>query len=298
MPVTHFVCDVDQKQAPIATCLNCAARMLKRKDGQGRMRHCDIPYPIIHAAATANDNRKDAGISVTMLVGCLRKTWYDQVIDTAIPIRSTWAANHGNAVHEYMAKHAADLPNATPETRFYKTLANGVILSGQMDLIRWNIFDEETQTWYAMLEDYKTKEELFEDAPREYQIQLLIYQWMLMTGCYMKLVDARPDDPMSFVQAKYPFTHLRLHPINHKDVSTVEVPPLQLEQLPKLEAWLIAQTDALQLVLPSEVPRIHSNPAKAPFCQKICPFMDICTAHGGKHAGRITFLQGRNEQAS
>lgn len=142
MPLAGFICDAEDLPVTIDTCLACAR--------SGALPGCHQTAPVLNGIVQGL-RPADYGLTVTTLIGCLRKWRLMQ--DTAYwlkPAQSYWAYR-GQLLHGVAAHYAADDPHAIAEQRFAMTIdlpdGTSIEVSGQPDLV---LIDQ------RVLIDYKT----------------------------------------------------------------------------------------------------------------------------------------------
>ena len=142
MSLAGFLCGATDMPVTIEACLACAR--------SGALPGCHQTAPVLNGIVQGL-RPDDYGLTVTTLIGCLRKWRLMQ--DTAYwlkPAQSYWAYR-GQLLHGVAAHYAADDPHAIAEQRFTITIAlpdgQSIAVSGQPDLV---LIDQHT------LIDYKT----------------------------------------------------------------------------------------------------------------------------------------------
>jgi hypothetical protein len=142
MSLAGFLCDAEDLPVTIEDCLACAR--------SGALPGCHQTAPVI-AGIIRGLRPDDFGLTITTLIGCLRK--WRLMRDTAYwlkPAQSYWAYR-GQLLHGVAAHYAADDPQAIAEQRFTITIAlpdgQSIEVSGQPDLV---LIDQ------RLLIDYKT----------------------------------------------------------------------------------------------------------------------------------------------
>jgi CRISPR/Cas system-associated exonuclease Cas4 (RecB family) len=128
MPFTGFLCEAEEAKGmpvPADECAACARR--------GAIPGCHVTAPVINGIVKGM--RPDYfGLSVTALLGCLRKRRLMQVEDYWLAPSEAWWAYRGQLMHGISAEYAAGDRAAVAETRYSLTL-DGVPVSGQPDLV-------------------------------------------------------------------------------------------------------------------------------------------------------------------
>lgn len=104
----------------------------------GGPRRCHTPTPLIVAMAKAQHDRKDAGISATMLLDCPRKVALQSTEDWTEHPEDFWYRFRGSIAHMALEHYAIDLENVVCEVRRRKTYeVDGVdvAITGKPDLV-------------------------------------------------------------------------------------------------------------------------------------------------------------------
>jgi hypothetical protein len=142
MSLAGFICDAEDLPVTIEGCLACAR--------SGALPGCHQTVPVLNGIAQGL-RPDDYGLTVTTLIGCLRK--WRLMRETAYwlkPAQSYWAYR-GQLLHGVAAHYAADDPHAIAEQRFTLTIdlpdGQSIEVSGQPDLV---LRDQ------RLLIDYKT----------------------------------------------------------------------------------------------------------------------------------------------
>lgn len=259
-----FLCEVDGDFVTDQQCLDCALHMRQRVDRHGVSRHCQWNYPYINSIVKAKEGRKNAGISTTNLVGCLRKTTWEKTTYYAQFPHEFMASGKGTAWHNHMEAHNENLSTLIAEVRIAKKLPNGLVITGQMDRYRRDL---------ALIEDYKTKEDhLFYEGPLGYVAQLNIYAWMIRTGCIILETGELLQGPVE---------ELLLYPSTHKEGGAV---PVEMWPDEVVEA-LLMETASIVIagIEDPTTPVIRSmEPVESPLCRGYCQFYTMCKKVGGK----------------
>jgi hypothetical protein len=242
---------------------------------------CNFTYPYLKAISSHAAGRKNAGVSATMLNGCLRKAKWQQTRPYAQYPRELMAATGGTAWHDHLERY--NEPEAICEVRLRYTLPSGRAITGKMDRYRPDL---------GRLEDYKRKGDgkIFTSPPEEYTLQLNVYRLFLTRGA----ICVDEDHPTLGVgeRVQGPVDSMWLYPSAHKEEGRpVCVPKLDLSSL---EEYLEAALDALAEPVP---PRTHSDPKNDYFCRNFCPFLSDCTRAGGETVdlSRLLRLEEKDE---
>jgi hypothetical protein len=136
-----FVCESTREATAPADCLQCARG--------GALPNCPMTAPVI-SGIIAGLRPDDFGITVTTLLGCLRKHRLKQSEDYWLRPSESWWAYRGQLMHSISAQYARNDALALAEQRysmFMKTPNGGIEVSGQPDLVlldRSHIVDYKT----------------------------------------------------------------------------------------------------------------------------------------------------------
>ncbi|MGB7537768.1 MAG: hypothetical protein WBM17_04445 [Anaerolineales bacterium] len=136
-----FVCESTREAISPADCLQCARG--------GALPNCPMTAPVI-AGIVAGLRPDDFEVTVTTLLGCLRKHRLKSPEDYWLRPGESWWAYRGQLMHSISAQYARNDPNALAEQRYsmlIETPNGGVQISGQPDLVlldRGHIVDYKT----------------------------------------------------------------------------------------------------------------------------------------------------------
>ncbi|MCA9862086.1 MAG: hypothetical protein KC432_03670 [Thermomicrobiales bacterium] len=120
----------------------------------GQPRRCHAPTPLLVAMAEAQRDRKDAGVSATMILDCPRKIALQGQHDWYEHPASYWERFRGTLAHAMLEQYAPPSDAAIVEVRWRKTYTvDGVdiAITGKPDYI---------DTERGLLLDYKTTQNL------------------------------------------------------------------------------------------------------------------------------------------
>jgi hypothetical protein len=136
-----FVCESTGEATAPADCLGCARG--------GALPNCPMTAPVI-SGIIAGLRPDDFELTVTTLLGCLRKHRLKQSEDYWLRPSESWWAYRGQLMHSISAQYVRNDPEALAEQRysmFIETPIGGVQISGQPDLVlldRGHIVDYKT----------------------------------------------------------------------------------------------------------------------------------------------------------
>jgi hypothetical protein len=182
MPLVGILCDDPKfkgEQYDFDTCLRCAAT--------GGPRKCNTPYQLIYAMGQNQVERKDAGISATMLLDCARRVVLQKEVDYYEHPSAFWPRLRGTLAHLLVEQYSDGLEPKIAEVRFRRTIEiDGVAfeITGKPDMIlpeRKLIIDyksnKNVEDNYQPMKDGKAKKEHIE--------QINIYRWLIGGGVNM-----------------------------------------------------------------------------------------------------------------
>jgi CRISPR/Cas system-associated exonuclease Cas4 (RecB family) len=174
MPSYGVTCCQDGRPCDVAACKERAAR------GE-----CQYPLPIFNYIENQKTNRKDAGLSVTTLLGCARRAELQRDHKYPAQPHNMGAVFQGDMWHLAMETWV-DYPGAIKETRFAVDI-DGVRVTGKADLIipvHHNIFDHKTTSRpiYCDEGDGYCEQRKIKAPPEGYGMQLSFYRLMAEDG--------------------------------------------------------------------------------------------------------------------
>jgi hypothetical protein len=248
--LTHFICDLTGERVEFASCIECAEDPTKP--------HCHATPAMLHGMCDqiALDERKYAGISVTSLVGCLRRGYYAIATEYGQRPSKLWSAFRGTLFHKMMEKYQPK--HYVTEDRFGRYLDGGVLLTGKPDEFRPN---------EKLLIDYKSKEVVPDQPPQEYVEQLNCYRLLMQDGWSM--------DTGEHVSLEADRLGIEWLTMNGYQKVPVQVMDLDLVHELFATRALLVNTALQGGALP---PRNVSNPMKSTFCVNWCPSLQNCIA--------------------
>lgn len=173
------ICDDNGEKYSFDECISCSLR-----GGTGRS--CHNPTALIVAMARNQEERKDAGISATMLLDCARKVILAQEEDYWEQPSKYWARFRGTLGHLLMEAYSpADYGNVIEEVRFKKIITVDGIdfeITGKPDHLdrdRKLVIDFKSTD---SLDKQPIKFGIPKDGHRE---QVSIYRWLTSGGTNM-----------------------------------------------------------------------------------------------------------------
>lgn len=142
MPLSGFLCDSTDMPVPIDACLACAR--------SGALPGCHQTAPVI-AGIVRGLRPDDFGLTVTTLIGCVRKARLMREVSYWLKQAQSYWAYRGTLMHGVAAQYADEADQLIAEQRFTITVetltGQFVYVSGQPDLV---LLDQHT------LLDFKT----------------------------------------------------------------------------------------------------------------------------------------------
>lgn len=234
--IRGFYCPEKRKNVSFFECLSCALT---------HENTCQFDYPILKAMQKRI--RKWQGISVTSLLGCLRKVCLEVREDVYLNPKELYYAFRGQLFHSVI--YEAQPLGAICEKRFERRIA-GINLSGHPDVI----YPEKRK-----LVDYKsTKKVPKDDKPHaQHDIQVNLYRYLVL-----------------------PYYRIDELEIVYFDMSKVKRVKVEVMDEKKLLEWLIPRLKKLKKALEGgELPeRVGSEGWWQ--CRGYCPFTKICWPEG------------------
>ena len=248
-PMRGFICDLDRR-TPVdsAECVACAAAPFPP-----RGRRCRFTASILEAMVEADGARRDAGISATGLVGCLRQTYLSITTEYyQHPIR-LMPALRGQLFHALFER--AERPGLVRERRFAREI-DGVVVTGQPD---------EIDPSRRLLVDYKTKPRLPDAVSEAHVAQLNVYRWIVADG-----YDLATGEPVNLAIDQLGIVFVTMHELTKRAVP--------LWDLAETEAWVRPRARALRAALDGgDWPaRVVPDPAQRSLCYDWCPHYRRC----------------------
>jgi len=133
----------------------------------------DIPHEVLVLIREQVTKERPDGISVTQLLGCLRRVYLEKQADWYTHPRDNWPAFRGTIVHALLEDKGGD--NVTVEERVERTF-EGVTISGQPDSVR--VIGTGKR---RLLRDWKSTAKLpiYDNAYSSHRIQTNIYRWLM-----------------------------------------------------------------------------------------------------------------------
>lgn len=279
MPIKGIICSsknpaFEGEEVSFEDCLNCA-RIGYGMEVEGReedgLRWCHAPYPMIKQASMNQEERKDAGLSVTMLLNdCPRQVILQQEHDYSEPAMSLWARFRGTVSHLMMEEYDEGGEGIIQEVRFSKSitvLGEEVTITGKMDHVdvgRKYILD------YKSIGSVNTKPVNQGIAKPEHELQLNFYRWLLLGGTRMDTNEEVFHDIERGALIYFDMKAVRKVKAEMMDMDDIEV-----ELRRRLEPFVLYRRDG---TLPERMTLGSGKPHY--FCQ-VCPVRDICFAMDG-----------------
>ena len=217
------------------------------------MHFCQATSAILRGIAGQNETRKDAGISVTNLTGCLRASFFNHTLDYHWYPSRLWPAYRGTLGHLLVER--SQHPEHICERRFARELA-GHILTGQPD---------EYNPRRKLLIDYKTKREFPNYPTQGYVEQLNGYALILAKGYDVK----------SNEEVAYEVEQLGLVFLTMDGYCKIPVPLWELNHSEDLLGERLLQLAGALSGGPLP-PRLSNSPKNHPLCSAWCPHLQAC----------------------
>jgi PD-(D/E)XK nuclease superfamily len=262
VPLSRIRCELDAADlvAPDA-CVACAEAAVAPRGAR-----CRFTGSLLRAmyAGAAGEGRADAGISVTGITGCPRRTALEALLPYDQAPNRMWPATRGTLFHRIPEAHQT--PGTLTEVRFRRAYAPGRWLTGQVD---------EADPAAGIVKDYKTgryaprPDDLTLTGRRSSWVwQLNLYRWLLADGERM--------DTGAPVRAD--ITTLGIVHLAMDAVTKLAVPLLPLADVGAFAAERAgAVADALESggdVLPPPA----YDATRHPLCVDWCPVREACLA--------------------
>lgn len=173
------------QELPFEHCLKCARVGHGIDDGFG-LRWCHAPYAQIKAMARNQEDRRDAGLSVTMLLdNCPRSVILKQEHDYYEAPSKFYARFRGTLGHLMMEEYDDGGEGIIQEVRFSKSitvLGEEIEITGKMDHV---------DTVNKLILDYKSvgsinTKPINQGTPKDEHVwQINFYRWLLLGGVRM-----------------------------------------------------------------------------------------------------------------
>lgn len=241
-----FICERTEEPISFSECLECS-----------RIQHpCPFWDTVLQALIENNADRPGAGLSATMLTGCLRQTYFNLTLDYYQKPSKLWPALRGTMIHSMLEK--VKLPNKLIEVRLgYKI--DGMEITGKPD---------EYDIGRKMIIDYKSKPKgkVPKVAPDYYTEQLNIYRLLVEDGYDIKTLEP--------VNGKVESLGL----IFLTDMENIKMPVTMLDKKDVLEV-LTYKVDIIDQALHNnKLPVNRDDPSKSKFCKEWCPHVKDCAS--------------------
>lgn len=252
MPLVGFFCEATGEEVTFEECLRCSEYTPR----------CQFTYEMLYPMTRNSDERKDAGISITSLLGCQRKSYYALATKYHWWPHLLWPATRGTMFHSMVEEYANH--QSIYETRFGARVG-GIYVTGQMDKITPR---------RKLVTDYKTKEELPDVASTDYVWQLNGYRLILDDG---EVVTPGKRGIVLEKGAKVHFDiqKLGLAMVTMSEVRKYGVPVQPLERVHAFfgkRAWTLSTALSGGPLPDRQVP----EPRASKFCTEWCPFYLTC----------------------
>lgn len=117
-------------------------------------------------------------ISVTALLGCLRSTYLERVIDYAAIPESMWYSLRGELIHRLVERPDMDNPYLRRSEMRLRAKVNGHEVSGQLDNYKLRFLEQGVLKDWKSIGDNGLQYIIFEGAKEEHIWQTNIYAWI------------------------------------------------------------------------------------------------------------------------
>ena len=220
--------------------------------------HC--PIEMVVAMARNNEERSDAGVSATMLLGCARQVALASEYDYFEFPSQYWHRFRGTLGHFMLEYYDEGDPDVIREIRMFKSievLGKTVVLSGRPDKINVRI---------KLILDYKSTKEVPLEPKLSHEQQVNIYRWLLAGGVR--------GDTGEIVNIEIERGGIQYFDMNEPMKHTVPIWPLE-----ETEAFIVERlTPIVRWQVTGELPPVwYDNGRRHPLCNpKWCPLRKVC----------------------
>lgn len=253
MPLRGVKCSDTGEHFSFEECLLCSKN--------GGPRHCHNSYQLLKAMSLNSHERRDAGLSATMLIDkCKRRVILQQEEDYWEDPYDMWARVRGSAFHAFFEQYSDGLEPYIQELRFKKIIeVDGVDIeiTGKPDLI---LLDRNLIIDFKSIRDVNSSylNILDGEAKEEHIQQVNIYRWLAWGGIAMPTKEQQAEgikeepyfieidkagiqyfDMMEQVKCAAPlwnietteeFIREQVRPLAHYEI-TGELPPIMMDKV-------------------------------------------------------------------
>lgn len=215
-------------------CLTCA---LKHEN------KCEVPSEIVKGILSFLQEDRGDMISPSAITGCMRKVFLQRTNDYYDSLDQLYWAFRGQLAHGLAERYQEE--GAVVEKRFYRTLANGITISGKPDAVY--------PAW-ALLRDWKTSRAIPKyDKPYDnHNIQTNIYRYIL----------AKPDKEEPIRVDNIKITYMTMD--STKTLHAQLMPEAEVEELLLSSSEMLK--DAFDNGVIPPVPKEYPNYGLCKFC--------------------------------
>jgi hypothetical protein len=177
MPLRGVICSDTKEQFSFEECLLCAKN--------GEPRHCHNSYQLLKAMSLNGVERKDAGLSATMLLDkCKRRVILQAEEEYWEDPEDMWPRVRGSAFHTFIENYSEGLEPFLQEVRLRKSIeVDGaeIEITGKPDLI---LLDRKLIIDFKSVRDVKSPylKILDGEAVESHIQQINIYRWLAWGG--------------------------------------------------------------------------------------------------------------------
>lgn len=193
MPLKGVICDSDDprfhgEKVSFEFCKACARESLSE-------RWCNAPYALINGMASNGEERKDAGMSATMLLNpCSRQTILQQKYDYYERPSAYWPRFRGTLSHLLMEEYDGGGEGIIQEVRFRKPISVDIEINGKPVEVEIELTGkmDHVDTIQKVIIDYKSIKSINAQPVNKGEIkpehgkQVSIYRWLLDGGTNME----------------------------------------------------------------------------------------------------------------
>lgn len=256
MALERIHCELDPHElVPLDECVACAE---SANPARGR---CQFTGAILRAMYANSEERRDAGVSATGLVGCLRQTALRLIAPYNDRPNRMWPALRGNLFHLLPERYHA--PHLICEVRFKKVYdEDGHFITGKMDEVdpaRGTLVD------YKSVHTFPERQDLRLSGRKEsWVLQTNIYRWLLQGGTRLDSGD----------EVQIPIQTIGVLAFGMMGVRKYRVPIL-----PDADVAAFVRDNAAQVQLALDGgpwPARKYDPQRDKLCLEWCPVRDAC----------------------
>lgn len=177
MSLKGVICSDDGQQYGFADCIACAR--------SGGPRTCHNPLPMLIAMSKNQEDRKDAGLSATMVLDCPRRVILSQEEDFYERPEDCAARFYGTIGHAGFEMYGGDFPGVIQEQRFRRSInVDGVEveITGKSD---WVDVERKLIIDYKFVSSISSKPISLGLPKDSHTEQVNLYRWLVAGGVNM-----------------------------------------------------------------------------------------------------------------